>query len=70
MGQFIDLKSADGFSFPAYVARPAGTPKGAIVVLQEIFGVNSHIRSVADGYAAQGYLAQPLHSSSTQAGEP
>lgn len=57
MGTFIDLKSADGFEFPAYVAQPAGQPKGGIVVLQEIFGVNSHIRSVADGYAAQGYLA-------------
>lgn len=57
MGQFIDLKSADGHVFPAYVARPAGAPKGAVVVLQEIFGVNSHIRSVADGYAAEGYLA-------------
>ncbi len=57
MGQFIDLKSADGFTFPAYVAEPAGKPRGAIVVLQEIFGVNSHIRSVADGYAAEGYLA-------------
>ena len=57
MGEFIDLKAADGQVFPAYVARPAGTPKGAIVVLQEIFGVNSHIRSVADGYAAEGYLA-------------
>lgn len=57
MGQFIDLTSADGFVFPAYVARPAGQPKGAIVVLQEIFGVNAHIRAVADGYAAQGYLA-------------
>ena len=57
MGNFIDLKSADGFSFPAYVAQPAGTPKGAVVVLQEIFGVNSHIRNVADGYAAQGFLA-------------
>lgn len=57
MGQFIDLTSADGFVFPAYVAKPAGAAKGAIVVLQEIFGVNSHIRSVADGYAAQGYLA-------------
>lgn len=56
MGQFIDLKSADGFSFPAYVAQPAGTPKGGLVVLQEIFGVNSHIRSVADGYAADGYF--------------
>lgn len=57
MGNFIDLKAADGFTFPAYVAQPAGKPKAGVVVLQEIFGVNSHIRSVADGYAAQGYLA-------------
>jgi carboxymethylenebutenolidase len=57
MGSFVDLKAADGFEFPAYVAQPAGKPKGGIVVLQEIFGVNSHIRSVADDYAAQGYLA-------------
>ncbi|MGF6527283.1 dienelactone hydrolase family protein [Variovorax sp. PvP013] len=57
MSQFIDLDAKDGFRFPAYVAEPAGRPKGAIVVLQEIFGVNSHIRSVADGYAAAGYLA-------------
>src|SRR4051812_24219610 len=57
MGAFVDLKSADGFTFPAYVAQPAGKPQGAIVVLQEIFGVNSHIRAVADGYAAQGFLA-------------
>jgi len=57
MGTFIELKAADGFAFPAYVAQPAGTPKGGVVVLQEIFGVNSHIRAVADGYAAQGYLA-------------
>lgn len=56
MGQTITLKAADGHSFPAYVAEPAGTPKGGIVVLQEIFGVNSHIRSVADGYAAEGYF--------------
>ena len=57
MGSFIDLKAADGFDFPAYVAQPAGRPKAGIVVVQEIFGVNSHIRSVADGYAAEGYLA-------------
>lgn len=57
MGQFVDLTASDGFVVPAYVAEPAGTPKGAVVVLQEIFGVNSHIRSVADGYAAEGYLA-------------
>ena len=57
MGAFIQLKAADGHAFPAYEARPAGTPRGAVVVLQEIFGVNSHIRAVADGYAAEGYLA-------------
>ena len=57
MGQFIDLEAADGFRFPAYVATPAGSAKAGVVVLQEIFGVNSHIRSVADGYAQQGYLA-------------
>lgn len=57
MGETINLKSADGHVFPAYVARPAGKPKAGVVVLQEIFGVNSHIRSVADGYAAEGYLA-------------
>ena len=57
MGNFIDLKAADGFSFPAYVAKPTGQPRAAVVVLQEIFGVNSHIRNVADGYAAAGYLA-------------
>jgi carboxymethylenebutenolidase len=57
MGHFTHLKAADGFIFPAYVAEPSGKPLGAIVVLQEIFGVNSHIRAVADGYAAAGYLA-------------
>ena len=57
MGSMIELKAADGKAVPAYEARPAGTPKGAVVVIQEIFGVNSHIRSVADGYAEQGYLA-------------
>src|SRR5690606_35084246 len=51
------LQAADGRNFPAYVARPSGPAQGAVVVVQEIFGVNSHIRSVADGYAAAGYLA-------------
>jgi carboxymethylenebutenolidase len=53
----VTLTSADGQTFDAYVAQPTGKAKGAVVVLQEIFGVNSHIRSVADGYAAAGYLA-------------
>ena len=57
MGQFIDLSAADGRGIPAYVAQPAGQPRGAVVVVQEIFGVNAHIRDVADGYARAGYLA-------------
>ena len=57
MGETLQMKAADGHTFPAYVARPAGKARGAVVVLQEIFGVNSHIRAVADGYAAEGYLA-------------
>jgi carboxymethylenebutenolidase len=57
MGQTITLKATDGHSFSAYRADPAGTPKGAIVVIQEIFGVNSHIRNVTDRFAAEGYVA-------------
>jgi carboxymethylenebutenolidase len=57
MGVFVDLTAADGVRVPAYVAQPSGAPRGAVVVLQEIFGVNSHIRAVADGYAAAGYVA-------------
>eukprot|EP01031_Cornospumella_fuschlensis_P012464 gene12464-15232_t len=55
MGKFIDLKAADGFTFPAYMAEPAGKPKAAVVVLQEIFGVTEHIRELCDEYAADGY---------------
>jgi len=57
MGQTIMLKAKDGHSFSAYRADPAGKPKGAIVVIQEIFGVNHHIKAVADGYAKEGYVA-------------
>ncbi|MBN9427462.1 MAG: dienelactone hydrolase family protein [Burkholderiales bacterium] len=57
MGSFIELTAADGHQFKAYRADPAGKPRGAIVIAPEIFGINSHIRSVADGYAADGYLA-------------
>jgi carboxymethylenebutenolidase len=53
----IDLVSQDGHHFNAYRALPAGKPKGAIIVGPEIFGVNSHIRSVADGFAGDGYAA-------------
>jgi carboxymethylenebutenolidase len=57
MGKTVELKAADGHTFSAYVAEPSGPPRGGIVVVQEIFGVNSHIRSIADGYAKDGYLA-------------
>jgi carboxymethylenebutenolidase len=51
----IHLTSTDGTQIAAYEAQPAGLPKAAVVVLQEIFGLNSHIRSVADSYAREGY---------------
>jgi len=57
MAGFIKLTSADGFVFPAWAAEPAGKPVGAVVVVQEIFGVNAHIRAVTEGYAEKGYLA-------------
>jgi len=57
MGVWIELAAADGHKFAAYRAEPAGKPRGAMIVVQEIFGVNGHIQSVADGYAADGYLA-------------
>ena len=57
MGQDITLTASDGFKLGAYRADPAGAPKGAIVVIQEIFGVNHHIRSVCDRVAAAGYVA-------------
>ena len=52
-----EITARDGFTLPAYVALPDRKPKGSIVVLQEIFGVNSHIRSVVDQFAKAGYLA-------------
>lgn len=57
MGQDIKLTSSDGFQFGCYRAEPAGAPKGAIVVAQEIFGVNHHIRSICDRLAKEGYAA-------------
>ena len=56
MGQ-RQLTAADGFKFGAYEALPAGKPRGGVLVIQEIFGVNHHVRAVADGYAAAGYAA-------------
>ncbi|WP_347360170.1 dienelactone hydrolase family protein [Rhizobium sp. Leaf371] len=56
MGQMIKLTAADGVTIGAYKAEPDGAPRGAIVLLQEIFGVNAHIRRVADRFAGDGYL--------------
>ena len=51
------LRAADGYAFDVYEALPTSAPCGAVVVVQEIFGVNAHIREVADGFAADGYAA-------------
>jgi carboxymethylenebutenolidase len=53
----LQLRAADGSNLSAYLVKPEGTPRGAVVVIQEIFGVNSHIRRVAEQYAAEGYVA-------------
>lgn len=57
MGERVELTAADGFQLSAYRAEPPGKPRGGLVVAQEIFGVNSHIRGVCDGYAAEGFVA-------------
>lgn len=56
MSHWIDLDTANG-PIRAWRADPAGTPRGGIVVLQEIFGVNAHIRDVTERFAAEGYVA-------------
>jgi len=57
MGDMLRLRAADGHELGAYRAAPQGAPRGGIVVLQEIFGVNAHIRGVCDAFAAEGYVA-------------
>jgi carboxymethylenebutenolidase len=57
MGEFTRLMARDGHEFDAWLAPATGKPRGAILVVQEIFGVNSHIRAVTDGFARDGYVA-------------
>ena len=57
MGHDVMLTSSDGFKLGAWRAEPKGPPKGAVVVIQEIFGVNHHIRAVTDRLAEAGYVA-------------
>ena len=56
MGERIKLKASDGFVFNGYRAAPAGTPKGGVVVIQEVWGLNRWTRSEVDRYAAAGYV--------------
>jgi carboxymethylenebutenolidase len=56
MSEWVKLKADDGNELDAYVAKPEGEPIAGLVVIQEIFGVNKHIRAVADSYAKEGFL--------------
>ena len=57
MGEFTTIMARDGHEFQAWLAAAPQRPRGALLVLQEIFGVNSHIRSLTDQFAAEGYTA-------------
>jgi carboxymethylenebutenolidase len=57
MGAWEPLMARDGHEFSAYLAAPAGRARGAVIILQEIFGVNDHICSVVDQYAQAGFVA-------------
>src|SRR3989442_12684083 len=57
MGTWLTLKARDDHELAAYRADPEGKARGAVLVTQEIYGVNPHIRSVCDEYAAEGYVA-------------
>jgi carboxymethylenebutenolidase len=57
MADWVELTASDGHKFKAWRAGPSGKPKAALVVIQEIFGVNNHIRSVTERFAKEGYLA-------------
>ena len=57
MASKLSLTASDGFTFGAYRADPPDRPRGGLVVIQEIFGVNHHIRSVCERFAALGYVA-------------
>ena len=63
MGKTIDLTAADGHKFSAYVAEPSGKPKGALIVVMEIFGVNSHIKRVTDDTPGTATSRSRRHSS-------
>jgi carboxymethylenebutenolidase len=57
MSSGVKLQAGDGHELDAYVSQPEGKPRAGLVVVQEIFGVNQHIRSVADRFAREGFYA-------------
>src|SRR3989449_11751300 len=57
MAQIVALTAEDGHKLSGYRANPTGKPRGGLVIVQEILGVNSHIKKVCDGFAADGYVA-------------
>ena len=57
MGETIRFEASDGHTLSGYRAQATGVRKGGVVVVQEVFGVNAHIRSVCDRFAAAGYEA-------------
>ena len=56
MGDWVKVTAQDGHELSVYVARPEGEAIGALVLVQEIYGINAHIRSVCDGYAKDGFV--------------
>ena len=56
MNENIEITAKDNHQFSAYISQPSGKPKAGIVIIQEIFGVNTHIKEVTDLYASKGYL--------------
>ena len=56
MSEWTKVRADDGHELSAYVASPKDEPIGALVLIQEIFGVNAHIRGVSDGFARDGFL--------------
>jgi carboxymethylenebutenolidase len=57
MGEYTTIMARDGHEFQAWLAAPPARPRGALLVIQEIFGVNAHIRALTDAFAAEGYTA-------------
>ena len=56
MGESIRATASDGHELDIYLAQSQGTPRGGIVLVQEVFGVNNHIKSVAEKFSSNGYL--------------